>query len=234
MQYKYITSTLITFLFSAIFSLSAQTYTVDDGTIIHRDKSRSCIEVHVDPEPKTVKDAWKDFLKDNYDFKLKGFGFLTNKDLLSAEDVQVEKISDKNLNFYSNIVEDKEGTEMKVFASYGYDIYLNKTEYPSEYATIKNMVAQFYAEFLPDYYKGEIKDITKKIAGLEKDRKSNAKDIEDNKEDIDDNQKEIEKLQKENKDLAKELEENEGLLKTATERKKSREAKLSRIQNMVK
>jgi hypothetical protein len=234
MNYQKITSIIFTFLIANVLSLSGQMYEVKEGSIIHRDNARECIEVHVDPEPKTIKGAWKDYLKDNYNFKLKGFGFLTNKDLLSAEDIQVEKLGDKNLNFYSNIIEDKKGTEMKVFASFGYDIYINPKDYAKEFVILKNMVKEFYAEFLPDYYAGEIKDVTKRIAKLEKERKSTKKDIEDNQKDIEDNKEKIEDLQKENEELAEKLKEGKEKLQTATERKSSREAKLKRIQEMVK
>ena len=234
MCYQKITSTLIAFLTVSCFTLSAQTYAVEDGSFVHRDNTRACIVVHVDPEPKTIKEEWKDFLNDNYNFKLNGFGFFTNKDLLYAEDIQVKELGEKNLNFYSNIVEDKEGTEMKVFASYGYDIYIAPDNYPSEYATLKKMVQKFYAEFLPKYYEGEIKDVSKRIAELEKERKSTQKDIEDNQEDIEDNKEEIKELQEENEELSEKLKENKKTLQTATDRKNSREAKLKRIQEMVK
>ncbi|HLV40729.1 MAG TPA: hypothetical protein VKY37_00490 [Brumimicrobium sp.] len=62
-----------------------------DGFIEHNGGNRPCLYVNLDPETKPLKKAWKSFLKDNYDFKIKGIGFLSNKDLLYKEDVIIEK-----------------------------------------------------------------------------------------------------------------------------------------------
>ena len=69
------------------------------STVQHNDASRPCIRAIVHPEPKPLKKAWKDYLKETHDFKIRGIGFLSNKDLLSAEKVVVERISKKRNGF---------------------------------------------------------------------------------------------------------------------------------------
>ena len=77
---------LVIFLFAIQINAQSQIQSFE-STIEHNDAQRPCIQVNLDPEPKTLKKAWKNYLKDNYGVKLKGIGFFSNKDLLSAEEV---------------------------------------------------------------------------------------------------------------------------------------------------
>ena len=138
-----------------------------DATINHDKAQRPSIQVNLDPEPKTLKNAWKDYLKDNYNFKLKGVGFLSNKDLLSAEAITVKQISSDAMDFYTHIVEDENGSEMKVFARHGYDIYITKKNYPNEYKALREILESFIKYYLPKYYEGKIKIIPSKKVALE-------------------------------------------------------------------
>jgi hypothetical protein len=56
-----------------------------ESFIVHEDVPRSCWVVNLDPEPKTLKKAWKDYVKDEFDISMKGFGLFLKKDLLFAE-----------------------------------------------------------------------------------------------------------------------------------------------------
>src|SRR5690554_7936004 len=78
-------SLLALMFFTLNNSVYAQAVTLKDGIIMHNKSQRPSIFVNIDPEPKPLKKAWKSFLKDNYDFKIKGIGFLSNKDLRSEE-----------------------------------------------------------------------------------------------------------------------------------------------------
>lgn len=73
---------LLALMFLALNSIVyAQAVSPKDGKVMHNKSQRPSIFVNIDPEPKPLKKAWKSFLKDNYDFKIKGIGFLSNKDL---------------------------------------------------------------------------------------------------------------------------------------------------------
>ena len=60
--------------------LTAQTYKIDTSAITFENVNRPCLTVKYDASPKTVKKAWDDYFKKYYDVKVKGIGFLTNKD----------------------------------------------------------------------------------------------------------------------------------------------------------
>ena len=197
------------------------------GTVDHNDGERPCLVVNLDPEPKPLKKAWKSFLKDSYDFKIKGIGFLSNKDLLYAEDIVIEEMSSKRLDFYTRIVEDEVGSEMKVFVSFGYDIYVDESEMPEEFKVMKKMLIDFLKSYLPKYYKGEVKATKKKVKKLTKNVSGLNKDISKNKSEIEDLKEEIE-------ELTEEVAEKESLLETANIKLKERREKLQRINEKYK
>lgn len=128
------------------------------GTIIHNNAVRPCLVVSVDPEPDLLKKAWRGFLKDNYDFKLKGIGFLRNKDLLSAEQVVVEQVSSKEMDFYTHVIEDENGSEMKVFVAFGYDMYVDSISMHAEYWELNTILKRFLRNYLPKYHQELIEE----------------------------------------------------------------------------
>jgi len=50
------------------------------------------------------------------------------------------QISLKALDFHTHIVEDENGSEMKVFVRYGNDFCTNKEDYPNEYAAPREII----------------------------------------------------------------------------------------------
>lgn len=217
---------LFLFLYS---NISAQQLMISDGTVNYKKDNRPCIEVNLEPEPKEVKDAFKDWLKDNYDVKLKGFGFLTNKDVLYAENVSIQEVSDKNLNFYTKVVEDGEQTKMSVFASYGYDIHINPEKYPRAFRKIEELTDNFVADYLPKFYQNRIKNAEERLSDLQKRQKDLEDNISDNKGDIEKMYKEIEELKKENEELIQDLSKNKDNLEKANVTLKSRKEELTKI-----
>ena len=187
---------------------------------------RPCIQVNLDPETKTLKEAWRAYLKDNYDFKLKGIGFLSNKDLLSAETITVTQISSKEMDFYTQIIEDENGSEMKVFVRYGYDIYINKEGTPNDYYALAEIVESFLKYYLPIYYKGRVNDTEKRIIKL----RDESNDLE---KEIAEDSNRIANLKQEIKDLEEELESNIERLELANKKLIKRSEKLNRIRNQL-
>lgn len=198
-----------------------------DATINYDDAQRPCIQVNIDPEPKTVKKAWKAYLKENYDFKLKGIGFFSNKDLLSTEEVVVPQLSSNLMDFYTSVLEDENGSEMKVFVRYGYDIYLNKQDNPVEYKVLYEMLEGFLKQYLPKYYQERVDDTEKRVQKL-------ADETSDLKEEIADDSASIEELKKEIEGLESNLESNNKLLKEASNKLTKRKEKLERIRIQLK
>ncbi len=202
--------------------LSAQSLVPEKSTIMHNDKTRPCLMLKLDPEPKMLKNAWINFLEKEYDFKLKGMGWFSNKDLLHAEEVTILKLSSRKMDFYTHVVEDENGSEMKVFASLGYDIYLNEENYPVEFKALNEMMLSFLKQYLPEYYNHKIEETSERVVSLTKEIKSLNEDIKDNNDHID-------KLAKEIDEYKVNLKEKSQKLKDAEIKLKGRQDKLERI-----
>ncbi|MCB0560340.1 MAG: hypothetical protein H6573_27785 [Lewinellaceae bacterium] len=207
-------------------SSDAQVPELTNATIQHNKAERPCIMVAIESEPKALKEAWQDFIKDNYDVKLKGIGFLANKDLLDAEKVQFKAISDKEMNFYTFFDEKKDKTEMYVFASLGYDIYLDRGEYPQEYRAMRNIVDKFVTKYVPSYYQQQVAESQDLLSSLKKEIGNLMGDISDNQKAIEKNLKAIDKLRDKNKDLSSDLDKKQDRLKEVQQLLEQRQEKL--------
>lgn len=193
-----------------------------DATIQYDDAQRPCIQVNIDPEPKTLKHAWKDYLKDHYDFRLKGIGLFSNKDILYAEEINVDQISSNQMDFYTSIIEDKNGSEMKIFVRYGYDIYLSKEKNPNDHAALMEILNNFLKYYLPKYYNGKVNDTEERINELVKETKDLEEEIADDKQTISEMKIEIEEMEKA-------LEEKNELLEITNIKLNTRKEKLNRM-----
>ncbi len=199
---------------------------IETGLFQRDGQERPGIKLTMDIPVKQVKKAFQDYLKDNYDIKLKGMGLFTNKDELYAEEVVIKPMIDKNLNFYAQIIEnnsDAGKTSMTIFAALGYDIYISDRNYPDDFSAMMDIAVGFANNYIPSYYEGQIKVSEEKQSDL----KGSIKDLEKS---IANNEKDIEKLREEITNMQQELEENRSQLTDAelqlqTRRNQLKEAK---------
>lgn len=161
-------------------SINAQTIKIDTTQISFENKLRPAIGALVDPEPNTIKKAWKNYFKKNFNVKVDGFGFLQNKDILKATDVMIAKVSDKRININIRVTETASGSELKVFSSFGYDIFIGQNNYPKEFEATQQILTDFLITTLSSYYNDEIKATTKRIKSLNKDRTKKLKQLNKN------------------------------------------------------
>ena len=198
----------------------AQTLEIENGQVLYDKKSRPAILIKINPETKEVKKSWKKFIQKEHDVDVDGIGLFTNKDILKTEKAIVKSISDKQIDLFAKIVENEELTEISVFGSFGYDLYISPAEFPQEYAAMENIVFDFLNKLLPEYLKENVEELEDQLTDL-KDNLNDKKDnIEDNKKDIAQMKEKIQALEKENKNMQKDLaDEEEQVRKTATKLK---------------
>ena len=171
---------LLLFIILISVKLSAQTYSIDTTTINFQNKLRPCLQVNYDADPKTVKKAWSSFLKKNYKLKTKGVGLLSDKDLITTHDVVINSITDKRMDVYAMVVDATQGSQMKYFASFGYDFFIGPDNYATEFAGMKKLLNDFSVQFLNKYYDDEVSASLKQIKNYEKDIKNDNKNIKSN------------------------------------------------------
>ena len=155
--------------------VSAQTFVIDTTEITFENKLRPCLFVKFDADAKTVKKGWVDYMKKNYKIKVKGVGLFSDKDIVEADDVTINSISDKRMNMYARVTDITGGSEMKYFMSFGYDFFIGPKEYTMEFEGMHKMLNDFSISFLNNYYADETSSILKKIKGYERDIKKNEK-----------------------------------------------------------
>ncbi len=225
------TQKTIVFLLLILFSISsiyAQELSMNGETMLtYKKETRPALQVILEPTPDEVKDAWEDYMKDEYDVKLKGTGLFANKDVLRAEEVTIKEVSPNAMNFYTRVIEKGKNTEMSVFAEFGYDLYISKEKYPEPYAKIKSMVDGFLNTYLPKYYQEKLEESQEIFQDLDK-------DVSKLSDDISDHQKEIEKLTKEMEDMESELASKQKKLKNATANLEESKTKAERIGSKLK
>ncbi|XOV68748.1 MAG: hypothetical protein ACFHU9_06115 [Fluviicola sp.] len=212
------------------FSGLAQVPAPKTSEVLYEDDMRPSLEVTVVPEPKEVKRAWHDFVKDNYDVDLDGIGLFSNKDILSAEEVKIEKLSSQHIDFMTKITATEGGTKMEVFAAKGYDIYIDPVENPEEFGRMDLMVRDFLADYIPAYYSEQIEDQSEEVEDLAKKRNKQKKEIDENEEEIAQLKEEIASLQDAIEQSEADLEETEKMLDSERQKLEELRAQLAQLE----
>jgi hypothetical protein len=171
----------ILFMLVLLSSISnAQTFTVEKSELSYENDLRPCLVTTVDPSTKELKKAWVKYVKKNLGVKIKGIGFFSDDAILKAEDVIAPSIAPNRFNLYTRIAETPSGSQMKVFASFGYDLFINENNYPTEFDNIKMLMNDFLYETLNEYYTAETKSLNKATASYNKNKLKELKSINSN------------------------------------------------------
>lgn len=209
----------------ACLQLTAQTYRIDTATITFEKQQRPCFTVKYDASPKAVKKAWDDYFKKTYDVKVKGIGFLTNKEVITATDITLLPVSEKRMNLYASVVDAPgDRSELSYFMSFGYDLFVGPQDYPAEFTAMKKILNDFSVEFLTDFYYAEASRMTGEIKSLEGDIKDNNKSIKKN----------TKKARKESKEVAGGLAAKNTSLEMANEQAKKKIEDLAKAIDGIK
>ena len=86
-------------------------------------------------------------------------------------------------------------TEFSVSSALGYDVYIDKTNYPTEFSALESYLNQFKKEFLFNFYSKKVKKLQKEEKKLQKSFEKQVKKQEKLTKQNEKNNKTIEKLQ---------------------------------------
>lgn len=214
-RFKNIGKTLIStfILLGLILNLSfAQDIQTFESSVEYEDQTYPSYSSIITPETDEVKEAWEDYIKDNYKVKLKGTGLFSNKDVLYAEQVQIDPLSSKNMDFYTRIIEEGDRTRMDVFGSFGYDVMLSRGNDQGNFDKLNNMLENFLSSFVPAYYEEKLAEMKEELENMEgerddlmKDNKKMRKKIEKNKEEMAELAGKIASMEQERNNLRSEI-----------------------------
>ncbi len=226
---------LSVFVYVFSFIGKSQIFNIADGTAVNDDMARPCITVTFEPDASEAKKAWKNYLKKKYDLKLKS----DRGDDLKAEEAVFPAVTSRTMDFYTRFEKNKDDntTKMNVFIKFGYDIYLNKTDNPSEYASLMSIIKEFSVEFLRTHYTDRLAELNSVLAKTEKEQANTVKENETLAGDIEKNKQTIEDLKKENEEKSAQIETNKKTIVTLTETitaKKEEIQKMNEVINGIK
>ncbi|MEM1324492.1 MAG: hypothetical protein AAGI23_00980 [Bacteroidota bacterium] len=222
---------LFSFLFVFSFSLQAQEVELREGNFTREEASRPGIQATLPTDTKEVKKAFSDFMDDRYDVNMKGIGFLTNKDELTAEKVNITTLSDETIDLYARVVETSNGngTQMTLFGAKGYDIYIDSDRSYSEFQNLRNLMVEFLDSYLVDQYTERVEEAREEVADLQDDRSDVQDDIESSEEDIQKSKERIKELEAEIAEMKTELDNKRSNIKSAEEKYEARMNELQKI-----
>lgn len=222
---------LSVFVYVFAFIGKSQVFNITDGTAVNDDKARSCITVTFEPDASEAKKAWKNYLKKKYDLKLKS----DHGNDLKAEEAVFPAVTSRTMDFYTRFEKNKDDntTKMNVFVKFGYDIYLNKTDNPAEYASLMSIIKDFSVEFLRTHYNEKLSDINAELAKTEKEQTKKIKENETLVSDIERNKQTIEDLKKENEEKTAQIETNKKTIESLTEKVTSKKEEIQKMNDLI-
>ncbi len=220
------------FILSAAFFIMgnpsiAQELMIENEKISFDDQFRTSIKITMEPNKKEVRSSWESWLEDKYDTKVHGANWLSKKDVLSAERIKIPIISDRQFDLYAKVVDKGQGSELSIFASFGYDMHITPETFPEEYQALENLTLSFLTDFLTNYYQTLAEDSQKLVGNLENDKNNLQEDISKNK-------KEIETLNERNTDLENQMTAKSKTLDEAVKKLKEGKASWDQVNDKLK
>lgn len=188
---------------------------VVSGTISHEGAVRPALVLELNMPKDDSKDRYKDFMKDRYGVRVKGLGFLQNKDLVSVEQETVPQLHSKAMDLYAFFEElENDKVRVKLFGRDGYDLYFGPDHAPEVQEHLIALLRDYKVFALEAYYTELLEEQNDKKKDLIDDQEDATDAIKDNKEEIEANLKDnkkrrekIEELEKEKQERAVRLEE---------------------------
>jgi len=198
--------TLLTVLFAGLFYASAfaQVGRIEQTTVEYEKNNVDALTVTMKPERKDIQKAFDDWMDDRYNINMKGGGLFGDKNLRSAEDVNIPAISTDNISFFTETEEVNGETRMTIFASYGLSNFIEADDYKA-YTGLEDIFDGFLSSYLPEYYEERVAEARKELEDFREEVEETEKDIRENEERITDLQRENEEKRSELKELERKI-----------------------------
>lgn len=160
---------------------SAQTLSLNDETVKTEDGQEVDAWVaELDQNEEYCKETFEKFVKDNYGLKVEKRA----KNILVVPKAKLVEISRLRGDFRAVFTPRSTGTKVAFAFSPGYDIHINKQDYPDELEKISLLTRKYIKFHYNTYYKEQIDAAEKKIKEKQKDIERNDSRISRNRNDI--------------------------------------------------
>lgn len=239
---------LLALLFISNYSISQtinipSTLSVAEGEKMLDDVPRNGFSVALVGDEKDIIKSFEDYLENsNKKYDVKSFF-----KKISAENLFVPEFSDKHFNLNAEVRETDSKIELWYWVSFGADVYVNSTDYPSEAAKSKELLKGFAQKYFSDFIEADLtaiseakenstdkrKDIQKEISGLKKDQLKEQKKIKKLEQDRLELQEELADINIELKENAAETQEKEGNISVLNAELSKKTSSLSEVEKKL-
>lgn len=191
--------------------------TVFNTTLEYDGNPNPAFRVIFQGDRKDLQDAWSDFMKDNYDVRLKRSGSLR-----VAPEIHLPDVTNKMVTLYSLVNEKAPEAGLTVAVSVNRYEYISPKEYPEESEKIKTFLKRFVKYYqlriveselekiqdVHDDVQSDLEKAVKDKTDVDKDIVKLEGDILKAKSDISKNEKKILELEADNNELQNEITES--------------------------
>ena len=192
---KYILTLLIsTSVLFVGFSQLLETATVAH---MHEKKSVDAYQITLDVEKSEAKSYWNDFVEDQNDQKIRGYGFFSKKDLLETDLAEIPAISNDPVKLFMEFKEVRDKTQLLLYAKNANGKYVSadKGKDKLTFTNLKRFGNRYLNYFLPLYYRDVIRDAEDRMEDAQKDLTKLASDIKKDEKRIKDLKEDIRSLE---------------------------------------
>lgn len=154
-------------------------------TVTYKDVKFEAITLEMKGSSDFWKESWKDFVDERYQAKTKGYGFLSNKDLLKTEKQVLQGLSSETSDLYAQFSDADE--EMYVFMRIGANQPVGSSHFSEVYDQLSADAEEFQRKTSNAWFtklkeeqeevqkdlEKDLKKLNKSIAKAEKQRRKN-------------------------------------------------------------
>lgn len=220
-------SLIIIAVLSCSLNLNAQ-INISTSSLMVDKKSVPALETQIELSVDASRDYFEDFMKERYNARVKGNGFLSGNKTLTVEQQTLSSIHENAIDMFISFKEITEKqSKMFLAARNGYDLYFDSNYAADSRDRLKDLMRSYEDYALQRHYQSILEEEQDLLENLLKTQKKKEKDISKNEKDIANNLKENQKLEKENDKLREELETSQKKLEEVKENLKAVKTKLN-------
>ena len=188
-------SILLLFVYSMVAGQDYYDITYD--TIYVEGYETIAVHVSMMADKDDAKSAWNDFIQDEKDVDIKGYGLFQKKDQLYTELTNFDDLASTPVALYAKFMGTDRNVDMRLYLRESNTDTTLRSE-PKLYGNLADMAHEYVAYFLPEYYDNKVEATQEEYNDIQK-------NIEDLNQDIVDRKNKINELKIKINELDEEL-----------------------------
>ncbi len=172
-------------------------FEMEKGECNHEGDIVSSFNVRFEMDVAKAKSYWNDFMEDENDNDISGYGLFRKKDLLETEMTLMPELSNEPLKLFAHFRQLGEYAVLHLYAKDKSGTFIAEDSHPNTFKNIQRLAQRFVKYTVPLHCENLLDEAQDKLKDYQKQRERKQDDIEDMEEDITEHQEEIQDLKKE-------------------------------------